>query len=130
MITTYKFQIETYGITIDIVVEKVSTEYMRFLKELDRIENPMDKKTYGFNLIKKYLIIKRLTDGYSIGLPLLHHIVPTEKTLPSGAIPLTGTQLKAAKKSFRQFSQDKGIFKMGVQLPSIRFKVLSTITTN
>ena len=126
MTTTYKFQIETYGILISIIVAKVSTEYMKFLKELDRIENPMDKKTYGFNLIKKHLIIKRLTNSYSISLPLLYQVIPTEKTLSIGAIPLTGTQLQAAKKSFKQFNQEQGIFKINVQLPVIQFKILST----
>ena len=99
---------------------------MRFLKELDRIENPMDKKTYGFNLIKKYLIIKRLSEGYYISLPLVNRITPTEKNLAIGIMPLTGTELQAAKKSFKQFFRDKGVFHNGISLPTVKSKVLTT----
>ena len=126
MVTTYHFRIENYGIEIEILVERVTTEYMRFLKILDRIEHPMDKKVYGFNLIKKHLIIKRLSDGYYISLPLINRITPTEKTLTLGVMPLTGTELQAAKKSFKQFHREKGVFYNGIHLPVVKSKVLTT----
>ena len=125
MVTTYQFKIENYGIEIEILVERVTTDYMRFLKILDRLEHPMDKKTYGFNLIKKYLIIKRLSEGYYISLPLVNRITPTEKNLAIGIMPLTGTELQAAKKSFKQFSRDKGVFHNGISLPTVKSKVLN-----
>ena len=120
---TYQFKIDTTSPPLSVIVERISDEYYRFLKFLQRVERPMSKPVYGCDLIMSSLIIRRVSDGYVLELPLGSDVtVPTNDSVKGNTRPLNGSELKAATMAFKRFDPSNGVFFENIPLPRIKHK--------